>query len=183
MKKSTRKGSIFPAAGCRFVVNCSLLGIQPPRIEMNSPFTFTPTTTSTTYTSRRGGVNAENNSVHTKDLPFRVGDFLLLPFFLPFLLLKNKNSERLIWQILAKLATFAHIRRADEYDGSRFEKVTLRINLLAIKISSLELSFLNWHHCATFCRSTMHPPWQDSGLGPPEPEAKLDFTARMIIHL
>lgn len=27
MKKWTRKGSIFPVAGCRFVVNCSLLGM------------------------------------------------------------------------------------------------------------------------------------------------------------
>lgn len=153
MKKSTRKGSIFPAAGCRFVVNCSLLGIQPLRIEMNSPFTFTPTTTSTTYTSRRGEVNAENNSVHTKNLPFRVGDLLLPVFFSS----QKQRQRKAQLANFAKLATFAHICRADEYNGSRFEKVTLQINLLEIKISSLELSFLNWHNCATFYRSTMRP--------------------------
>lgn len=75
MKKWTRKGS------SRFVVNCSLLGMRLLWIEMNSPFTFTPTTTSTTYMSRRGEVYTENNSVHMKNLPFSVGDILRL-FFL-----------------------------------------------------------------------------------------------------
>lgn len=156
MKKSTRKGGIFPAAGCRFVVNCSLLGMRPLRIEMNSPFTFTPTTTSTTYTSRQGEVNAENNSVHMKNLPFRVGDFLFL--FSSIQAYKYENSVRVIWQILQNwLPSLRSVGQMSTTDVD-YKRLTLQINLLEIKISSLELSFLTWHNFGTFVQLSTDQP-------------------------
>lgn len=143
MKKWTRKGSIFRAAVCRFVVNCSLLGMWLLWIEMNSPFTFTPTTTSTTYISRRGEVYAENNTVHVKNLPFRVWDFLLLLHFS----IQSQNSARFIWQILSNWLPFLRMVGWMSTTKADVKRLTVQINLLQIKISSLELSFFfsTWH--------------------------------------
>lgn len=143
MKKWTRKGSIFPAAVCRFVVYCSLLGMWLLWIEMNSPFTFTPTTTSTTYISQRGEVYAANNSEEENPQPCRANSsYALLHFSL-----QSKISARFIWQILLNWLPFLGSVWWMSTTKADVKRLTLQINLYEIKISCLLLIlfFSTWH--------------------------------------
>lgn len=71
-------------------------------------------------------------------------------FFSSIQAYKNKNSVRVIWQILQNwLPSLRSVGQMSTTEAD-FKRLTLQINLLEIKISCLELSFLTWHNFGTF---------------------------------